>query len=298
MKKVLLFSSLRKKRKILELSLNSMFNLIVPEQYKIDILVQDDNDDVESKEYISSLISEKKLISLDFYLSDDNYKGDHLWNISQVNRISGIKNAALRYGLENGYDYVFLVDADLVLNRNTLDYLLKLNKDFVFEVFWTLFFNENYYKPNAWDYHSWSYNGPETIINLSNEGTYVVGGGGACTLLSRDILLKGLTFDRLPSLKYSGEDRHFCTRAQALGYNVMADTHFPAFHIFLETQYPEAKEWYQNGADPGFFKIWLDEKWKTTVLKSFSTPNNSFFNKVRRFQYEVRKSFQRNFLHD
>ena len=102
---------------------------------------------------------------------------DHLWTNSDVDRIIFIKNSAISYALKNNYDFLFLNDADLVLNP-TLQHLLSLNKDFVFEVFWTLFYREHYYKPNAWDKHSWSYTGPETLLKLSEKGTYKVGGGG------------------------------------------------------------------------------------------------------------------------
>ena len=170
------------------------------------------------------------------------------------------------------------------------------NQHFIFTIFWTLFFGEIIYKPNAWDYHSWSYKNSESILKLAKKGTYKVGGGGACTLLSREILLKGLSFDRLPSLAYQGEDRHFCTRAQALGYDVKVDNHFPAYHIFLNEQCNEAKQWYTDGAQPEFFNKWLDTKWKQNVIKSFERKDKNFIFKLKRFQYEIRKSFKRIFI--
>lgn len=296
-KKILLFSSLRKKKEILELTLNSYFNLVLPDSFVIDFLIQDDNDDIASKEYISALVNQNKVMNLNYKLDFDNFEGNHLWNNKQIDRITNIKNAAIEFALQKGYDFLFLVDADLVLNPKTLSHLINLKKDFVFEVFWTLFFGENYYKPNAWDVHSWSYFNHETILKLAIPGTYIVGGGGACTLLSSKILKEGLTFDRLLSLSYQGEDRHFCTRAQALGYDIWVDTHYPCYHIFNESQVVEANNWYSEGADSAFFSNWLDKEWELKVKKSF-VPNNSFMAKIKIFIYQINRSFIKIFLYE
>ena len=68
------------------------------------------------------------------------------------------------------------------------------------------------------------------------------------------MLQKGLNFNRLKSLKYNGEDRHFCTRNQALGFDVFIDTNYPAYHIFNFDQVTEAREWYSSGSSPDFLK--------------------------------------------
>ncbi|WP_417733314.1 hypothetical protein [Rosistilla oblonga] len=300
MKKILLFSSLKKDKVILDLSINSWLQLNENDDFKLDILLYDDNFDTESSDFIVQKVNAHKnikLINLNIDLKD-NYKGDHQWNTIQIDRISKIKNEAIQYAIDNNYDYLFLVDADLVLNPNTLSHLINLNKHFVFEVFWTLFFNEPYYKPNAWDYHSWAYYNEETLIKLAKKGTYEVGGGGACTLLSKEILLKGLNFNRLQSLNFDGEDRHFCTRAQALGYSVFVDTYYPAYHIFNTSQIGEAKDWFINGAKPSFFSNWLTENWSNKVIK-FYQKEKCFFSKLKFFQYDIRrsiiKSYNKNF---
>jgi len=296
MKKILLFSSICKPQKILEISLSSYLNLDA-EGFELDILFYDDNNEKASSNFINNLANEYPSVSLmqkkDISLSE--YK-HHNWNPSKIDRVITIKNEAILYSLKNGYDALFLVDADLVLHPKTLVHLFSLKLDFVFEVFWTLFFRESIHKPNAWDKHSWSYLGPETLFKLSQKGTYEVGGGGACTLLSNKIMEEGVNFNRLKSLPYQGEDRHICTHAQAKGYPIMVDTHFPAYHIFLDEQVEEAKEWYQNGADPAFFNNWLNKEWSTLVKNFFIKPKISLLMKLKRFQYEVRISFSKIFL--
>jgi len=63
-------------------------------------------------------------------------------------------------------------------------------------------------------------------------GVYKVGGLGACTLISRNAISKGVSYDEIYNITFWGEDRHFCIRAAALGIELFVDTHFPAFHIY------------------------------------------------------------------
>jgi GT2 family glycosyltransferase len=295
MKKILFFSSIYKPKAILEIVLSSYAKL-EKDDFEIDFLFYDDNEQTDASEYLNDFCQNQSNCFLmpRIQMDQSDYQ-DHNWNLSRIDRVITIKNNAIQYTIENNYDYLFLVDADLVLHTRTLAHLVQQKKHFIFTVFWTLFFDEPYHKPNAWDFHSWSYKGAETLLKLSEQGSYVVGGGGACTLISNEILKKGLTFERLPSLGYPGEDRHFCTRAQALGYDVMVDSHFPAYHIFLESQCNEAKKWYENGANPEFFKQWLNEEWKVKVIKSFENKDKNIMFKIKRFQYEIRKSFKRFF---
>lgn len=298
MKKILFFSSVCKPKGILEITLNSYMKL-ERKNFEIDFLFYDDNKEENAKDYLNDFCQKQSNCSLmsPIHMSPSDYQ-DHNWNPSRIDRIITIKNNAIHHALENKYDYLFLVDADLVLHPSTLVHLVQQKKDFVFTIFWTLFFGELYHKPNAWDLHSWAYKGPETLLKLRGKGIYEVGGGGACTLLSAEILEKGLNFNRLLSLPYQGEDRHFCTRAQALGYDVIADSNYPAYHVFMESQCDEAKNWYENGANPDFFKEWLNEEWKSQVIKSFENKDINMLYKIKRFQYEIRKSFKRIFIHD
>jgi len=257
----------------------------------LDYLFYDDNSNKSDSDFLNNFCKKNGWLLLESIKNDSSNYKDHNWDVKKIDRVISIKNMAIEYAVKHEYDYLFLVDADLVLHPMTLTHLVNQKEHFIFEVFWTLFFGESYHKPNAWDHHSWAYTGPETILKLTEKGKYIVGGGGACTLLSKEILSKKLSFDRLMSLAYQGEDRHFCTRAQALGYSVMVDTHYPAYHIFKTDQCSEAQKWYDNGADSDFFKIWLDENWKNKVLKSFEVKKKGLLMKLKRFQYEVRRLF-------
>ncbi|WP_243137681.1 glycosyltransferase family 2 protein, partial [Desulfofundulus thermobenzoicus] len=58
---------------------------------------------------------------------------------------------------------------------------------------------------------------------------------GACTLISRRAMLMGVSFSEIYNLGFIGEDRHFCIRAAALGLELYADTHYPPYHIYRES---------------------------------------------------------------
>jgi len=70
------------------------------------------------------------------------------------------------------------------------------------------------------------------LERLRRPGLYPVGGLGACTLISRRAIEAGVRYQRIPNLTYWGEDRHFCIRAQALGFDLWADTHCPPRHLY------------------------------------------------------------------
>lgn len=294
MKKILLFSPLCKPKEVLEVTLPSMINQI-SNDFHFDVLFYNDNNTDEAKDYVDALHNPEKNIFVEknWIDSTSNYK-KHNWSKSNVDRIIYIKNRALSYALQKDYDSVFLVDADLVLHRNTLVHLITLNKDFVFELFWTLFKSENYHKPNCWDKHSWSYTNPNTILQLKEPGTYKVGAGGACTLLSNESLKAGVNFSRISNISFNGEDRHICTKAEVLGFDIFIDSHYPAYHIHDSKNVNEARYWYKNGAKQSFFNKWLTDDWHNKVIASFepkdSKPVNTF-QLYRKALYRAKRSF-------
>lgn len=73
------------------------------------------------------------------------------------------------------------------------------------------------------------------MAQLRQPGVYEVGGLGACTLIRRSALEKGVRFERIRNLSLWGEDRHFCVRAAALGIPLFVDTRNPAFHIYRDS---------------------------------------------------------------
>src|SRR5574340_1237905 len=98
-------------------------------------------------------------------------------------------------------------------------------------------------------------------------GCQQVGGLGACTLIHRDVLSDGCRFRKVGSLPEGwGEDRHFCVRAQAKNWTLLADSMYPPFHIYRPSLIPVADEWLKAGCSREWFlKNWLDEEWKLRI---------------------------------
>jgi hypothetical protein len=293
--RILIFSSVCKSLEIFEIAFKSYF-FLNRKGFEIDYLFFDDNNDPKTKEYLKGLESTHENVHfLDYKMSTVTEYINHDWNRKKIDRIIDIKNAAIEESLKKGYDYLFLVDSDLVLHPNTLVNLVESKKDFIFNIFWTRFREDAPYTPNAWDFHSWGYHNQDSYFRLKRPDVHLVGGGGACTLLSYEILNKGLNFNRLLSLHYQGEDRHFCTRAQSLGYDLFVDSRLPAYHIFQDHMASEARVWYEKDAFPSFFDNWLNEKWELEVNKIFN-PEENFVLKLKKFLTEIRKSFNKHFL--
>lgn len=295
MKKVLLFSSVCKDVSILELVLPS-WQQQHTDVFQFDLLIYNDNKTAEAKAYTKDWVDsiENATLLPEIHQEDSVYK-DHAWTKQSIDRIISIKNAAIQYALDQDYDGLFLVDADLILHPDTLYHLISLEKDFVFEIFWTVFTDQLFAKPNCWDVHSWDYYNANSILSLKEKGTYKVGAGGACTLLSRSAMQKGLDFSRIKNMPFAGEDRHICTRAEVLGIDIFVDTYFPAFHVFKDDLIPVAHQWLDQKKSPEFFQDWLNESWREQVIK-YTTPtkneqSKNKLQKVKKALYKAKRAY-------
>lgn len=295
MKKILLFSSLCKPKNILETTLPSWIGQ-TEDEFTYDIIIYNDNKEKDAIAYTNFVgeQNDKVTVLTDWFEESSNYNKHH-WTNESVDRIIYIKNRALEISLENNYDAIFLVDADLVMHPYTLKHLLGLKKDFVFEIFWTVFTDQLFAKPNCWDVHSWDYYNANSILKLKEKGTYQVGAGGACTLLSRKAIQKGVNFSKIKNMPYGGEDRHICTRAEVLGFPIFIDTHFPAFHIFNKTLIKESQQWLLDGCKPDYFQKWLNKSWEHQVILSQKieeslAPKNKF-QKTKTALYKAKRAY-------
>jgi hypothetical protein len=95
--------------------------------------------------------------------------------------------------------------------------------------------------PQVWLQHPYGLSGRgmeewEFRRRLIDRQLTEVGGLGACTLIRREALLRGVSFAPWPGNNLEGigqgEDRHFCMRASALHLRLMADPWPNSFHIY------------------------------------------------------------------
>ncbi|SKC84203.1 glycosyltransferase family 2 protein [Maledivibacter halophilus] len=252
--KILIGSSIRQEADTLKHFLDSLDNL-----EKNNILVNyyfiDDNEESSSRDLLKDFKSrakEKIIIqkenAVDSYICNED---THHWNEKLIWKVAKYKNRIIDYCKKNNYDYLFLIDSDIVLHPKTLNHLISTKKDIISEIFWTKWRQDSSLLPQVWLYDQYSMiekgreeklSQRETSHRLNNfieklkePGIYEVGGLGACTLISKKALNKGVNYDEIYNISFWGEDRHFSIRAAVLGFKLYVDTTYPAYHIYRKS---------------------------------------------------------------
>lgn len=221
--KVLIAAPLRQDVRIFREYQNALDALKIPEGVTVDrFFVINDCPEVISEVRGDYIVENTG----DAYEKTDN---DHLWTRENLSKMHRLRNLCCRYAEGGGYDYLFLVDTDLILHPDTLTELLLTGKDIVSELFWTNGWC------NAWQYDQSSGMDPHWVT----PGLYQVGMTGACILISRRVLEAGVDYSAIPNIRKClwGEDRHFCIRAACAGFTIWTDTHCPPEHLYTERAY-------------------------------------------------------------
>jgi hypothetical protein len=265
--KILVGSPVRQKPAILQEFLHSLKRL-QSDTYALDFYFVDDNTNKTSKALLQEFSSHQKgkcLIDHPPKKQNDSYICDehtHKWNDELVWKVARFKDEMIQYAKIKNYDYLFLIDSDLILHPNTLKQLLLAHKDIISNIFWTKWTPEARPTPQVWlsDHYTQYEKRPGEILSslekaqrqnafydrLEKPGVYEVGGLGACTLISKKAIKKGISFKKIQNLSYWGEDRHFCVRALALGLSLFVDTHYPALHVYRESELCKVQDFIQK----------------------------------------------------
>lgn len=218
----------------------------------VDYFFIDDNSNQVSSELLNKFSEEATVIiskspKKDEYICDAN---THHWKENLVWKVAKFKDMIIEHAKKSNYDFLFLVDSDLLLHPNTLKHLVSTGKDIISEIFWTKWEPNSPVMPQVWlkdvytQYHiergeklntnEIAIRQKEFVDKLRAPGVYEVGGLGACTIISAYAINKGVSFKEIKNLSFWGEDRHFCIRAMALGLKLHVDTNHPAYHIYRE----------------------------------------------------------------
>lgn len=261
-KKILIGSPIHQKPNILKEFINSLEELN-SDELEINYMFIDDNDIEESSEILEEFSRKHKdvIIYKSEKTSEYNCNEDtHFWSEQIMWKVAAFKDNIIKIAVELNYDYLFLIDSDLIINPYTIKQLIKAEKDIISNIFWTKWDKSSgIFVPQVWLLDQYDqyfrYRGEEVsdeeayrreiefINKLKKPGVFEVGGLGACTLISRNALNSGVNFKEIKNISFIGEDRHFCIRAQALGFNLYVDTHYPAFHIYRESDLQKVEEY-------------------------------------------------------
>ncbi|NLT57831.1 MAG: hypothetical protein GXX99_02585 [Clostridiales bacterium] len=252
--KLLIGSPIFQKPAILEAFLQSL-DRIDTDGLDVAYLFVDDNTDGASKALLADFQARHAQVALLPGEQIGTYRCDevtHHWSQALMEKVGAYKDRILEHAVGQGFDGVFLIDSDLLIHRRLIQHLMACGKEIVSEIFWTKWTPQSVPLPNVWLYDQYGLVPSAPSEQLSEDeknartwqflsslrvpGLYRVGGLGACTLISRAALLKGVRFAPIDNLRLlRGEDRFFCVRAAALGLELFVDTHHPAYHIYRES---------------------------------------------------------------
>lgn len=261
---VLVGSPIRQKLTILHEFLESLHRL-EEKECSLDFFLIDDNEQEESKKLLqifSAAKGSKCTIHSPIPVRESTHyicnETTHHWKDSIIWKVAAYKDQIIRKAIDGDYDYLFLVDSDLVLYPHTIEQLILAKRDIVSNIFWTQWLPDQIPLPQVWvsdHYTLFEHQIQEQLSNqemakrqrnflekLKKPGIYEVGGLGACTLISKAALNQGISFKRIKNLTFWGEDRHFCIRAAALGLSLFVDTHLPAYHIYRDSDLTGVEE--------------------------------------------------------
>lgn len=253
LKRILIGSPVRQDPDVLKEFLSSLQELeSANNKLELEYYFIDDNDDLQSSGLLLDFCGRRKE-KAHLFKGD---KGDvyvrtedtHHWKEPLIWKVARYKNNIIDYARNHSFDYLFLIDSDIVLHPDTLKHLIVADKDIISEIFWTKWHKNSAELPQVWLYDHYDLVPKARLERIDNAeanrrylqfldqlrkpGVYEVGGLGACTLISRNALMAGVSFNEIYNVSFWGEDRHFCIRAAALGFRLFVDTHCPAYHIY------------------------------------------------------------------
>lgn len=177
----------------------------------------------------------------------DNVGPTHQWTPSAMQRVGTLKNQILAHGVAQNAAAVWLVDADVLCDRTTLRTLWAGNTPITCGVYWTHWHQTGLQRghlhaaPQVWLTHPYGlegrgYEAATFRQKLLDRQRIQVWGQGACSLIRRVVLDKGVTFSHLPNVSIegmmAGEDRHFCIAAESAHLAMCADGWPDIFHCY------------------------------------------------------------------
>lgn len=159
------------------------------------------------------------------------------------------RNRIAQQTLDEGADYVLMVDNDIVLPSDALSYLLNDPKDVCIGIYANRE-TDNVYNGNVCAYELGEFNyvtkfTANDINKKRSNGEFkfqIHGGGMGCALIKADVFRK-LKFPWFDWVNYENssvlsEDLYFCEQCNQNGINVYADSRVNCGHIFRHVQWP------------------------------------------------------------
>lgn len=167
--------------------------------------------------------------------------GGPRWHHGKIEAVARSRQRFLEEA--EGFDALFMVDADVIVGEGVLARLLEVESDVVYGVFWTeddWGQPEGPVAPQVWRAHPYGFDAPTwEALKAPGVNEVEVYGGGACTLL-RGRAFESSYFPLLESVRWlggmwAGEDRTFCLGLETRGIRQVALTGLPIVHMYGRT---------------------------------------------------------------
>jgi hypothetical protein len=251
-KKILVGCSVRQDPLVFSAYLHALSNQEIPPGYEVDFLfVLDDDNPEPNAALIKERIPEAEVILADERPEQALYgigQQTHQWNEATFDHLAKQKQKLCNHTVEAEYDYLFLADSDLVVDTRTLKSLIACDKPITSAVYWTQWQKNNPKSlgPNVWLRNPYAQDGMglehhEFWRRLVERKVTRVYGGGACHLIKKGVLEKGVKYyPRLPGLPkegmWQGEDRTFAILAFRYHQHQWADPWPYIWHAYHPEQ--------------------------------------------------------------
>lgn len=154
------------------------------------------------------------------------------------------RNNIAQQAVNENYDYVLMVDSDIILPREALIYLTYPLTDICFGVYprkHTLTGQTELFRLGEEDYSDSNNISISELESADYERIEVKGGGLGCALVNTDVF-RTLEFPWFKYVTYPNgdvlsEDLYFCCRASAEGYKLYADKRVRCGHVTKAAHY-------------------------------------------------------------
>lgn len=248
---VVIGTTVRKPANIVQAWLQSLAWQVAPKQVQRIYVFVNDGSPPETVELLNAFVQEHGGMVLQGEPAPAQDFADqgvtHYWTNTAMARVGRNKDQILAVARQNRAEAVWFCDADLIMEPMTLSSLWSVPEQIVCGVYWTRWEKVPddhplvHAGPQVWQGHPYQLAGNgmeewEFRRRLMNREIVHVYGQGACTLIRREALMKGVSFAPWPGNTgpglMQGEDRHFCLRAESLHIRMVADAWPDIFHIY------------------------------------------------------------------
>lgn len=277
--RILIGSPVREKSSILRAFLISLKSLL-HKDFTIDYVFVDDNEKETSAKLLSAFKREGSSVTV-LPAVKGKTGTNEVTNIreeTRLVRVAGYRNRIIRYAIQHDYDGLFLVDSDLILHPQLLEYLRSTGQKAISELFWGKTRIGSLTRPNAWlmekrapdsdsrnaaMYKKEAERRKQKFSNcLKNAGMYRAGGLGSCTFLDREALMGGIRFTPADNPDLHNKEPFFCLQSSSPDIPLFVDTTYPAYHIHMDSELEGALDYIRESRGTPL-------KLKSAVINSF-----------------------------